>query len=164
MKSYTFVLLIIPDIYFYFKLKSNNAKPIYIFLHLAGIVFFIAIFSYIKFRLDNAQNFRVVVWIMWFYFYFLLIYIPKLIHIFFYFINYLFKKIFKRRTAFFKYLRIAISAFVVIIMLVGAYMTPRNFELTKVTVKIPNLPDSFNGYKIIQISDIHLGSWNNRYK
>lgn len=170
MKSYTFVfiilllLLIIPDIYFYFKLKSNNAKPIYIFLHLAGIVFFIAIFSYIKFRLDNAQNFRVVVWIMWFYFYFLLIYIPKLIHIFFYFINYLFKKIFKRRTAFFKYLRIAISAFVVIIMLVGAYITPRNFELTKVTVKIPNLPDSFNGYKIIQISDIHLGSWNNRYK
>jgi predicted MPP superfamily phosphohydrolase len=49
-------------------------------------------------------------------------------------------------------------------MLVGAYITPRNFDLTKVTVKIPNLPDSFNGYKIIQISDIHLGSWNNRYK
>jgi len=49
-------------------------------------------------------------------------------------------------------------------MLVGAYITPRNFELTKVTVKIPNLPESFNGYKIIQISDVHLGSWNNKYK
>ncbi len=133
-------------------------------MHVAGIVFFIAIFSYIKLELDNAKNFRIVVWIMWFYFYFLLIYIPKLIHIFFNLIEYLFKRLFKRTTLYFNYLRIGISAFVVITMLVGAYITPRNFELTKVSLKIPNLPDSFNGYKIIQISDVHLGSWNNRHK
>ncbi len=170
MKSYTVVfivlllLLIIPDIYFYFKLKNSKAKPIYITLHLIGIVFFIAIFSYIKFGLDNAKNFRVVVWVMWFYFYFLIIYIPKLIHIFFNFLDYLFKKLFNRKTSFFKYVRIATSTFIVITMLVGAYITPRNYELNKVIIKIPNLPESFNGYKIIQISDVHLGSWNNKYK
>lgn len=169
MKLYTFVfvilllMLVIPDIFFYYKMKNNKAKPIYIILHLIGIVFFIAIFSYIKFGLENARNFRVIVWAMWLYFFFLLVYIPKLIHIFFYLLNYIFQRIFKRKTEFFNYFRIIISVFVVVTMLVGAYITPRNFELTKVKVKIPNLPESFNGYKIILLSDIHLGSWNNKH-
>jgi uncharacterized protein len=36
-----------------------------------------------------------------------------------------------------------------------------NFDFTvrKETINLPELPSSFNGLKIIQVSDIHLGSW-----
>lgn len=34
----------------------------------------------------------------------------------------------------------------------------------KVKLKIPNLPDSFKGYKIVQISDVHSGSFSNPEK
>jgi predicted MPP superfamily phosphohydrolase len=49
-------------------------------------------------------------------------------------------------------------------MLISAYITPRNFDVTHVQVTIQNLPTKFNGYKIVQISDIHLGSWNKKFK
>lgn len=40
-------------------------------------------------------------------------------------------------------------------MISGAY----NYQLRRVRLKLPNLPDSFNGMKIIQLSDIHSGSF-----
>jgi predicted MPP superfamily phosphohydrolase len=46
-------------------------------------------------------------------------------------------------------------------MLVSAFITPRNFEITHNDIKIKNLPSGFENFKIVQISDIHLGSWNN---
>mgnify|MGYP005841329799 CR=1 FL=1 len=40
-------------------------------------------------------------------------------------------------------------------MISGAY----NYQLRRVRLKLPNLPNSFNGIKIIQLSDIHSGSF-----
>ncbi|MFT4203138.1 MAG: metallophosphoesterase [Chitinophagaceae bacterium] len=37
-----------------------------------------------------------------------------------------------------------------------------NYRLRKVTMQFPNLPESFKGLKIIQLSDIHSGSLNNK--
>ncbi len=169
MRMYTSVLIllllliIIPDIFFYLKLKNKNAKPIFIILHLIPAIVFTIIFLYIKFGLIHHHNFRIVSAVMWLYFFFLLIYIPKLLHIIFYFINYLFKLFFKHDIKFINTIRIVLTIFIVIIMIIGAYITPRNFEVIKVDVVFSNLPPSFEGYKIVQISDIHLGSWNNNY-
>lgn len=170
MRMYTSVLIIllliiiIPDIFFYLKLKNKNARPIFIFLHLIPAILFASVFFYIKFELIHQNNFRIVAIVMWLYFFFLLIYIPKILHIIFYFLNYLFKLVFKRDSIYFNITRIGLTIFVVITMIIGAYVTPRNFEVVKIDVKIPNLPASFNNYKIVQISDIHLGSWNNKHK
>jgi len=49
-------------------------------------------------------------------------------------------------------------------MLVSAFITPNNFDVIKVEIQIPNLPKSFDGYRIVQLSDIHLGSWGREYK
>ena len=81
--------------------------------------------------MENSHNFRLVVWIMWFYFIFLLVYIPKIIHITFYFLNYLFKKKFKRNTSYFDKIRIPLTVLVLIIMLVSAFITPNNFDVIK---------------------------------
>lgn len=170
MKMYTLVLvvlllmIIIPDVFFYRKLKHKEARPIFIILHLIPAFFFTGLFIYIKLGLEMMHNFRVVAWIMWMYFFFLLIYIPKVIHILFYFLNFLYRKIFKKDNYYFNIIRIVLSVIVVITMLMGAYVTPRKFEVTHVQVIIPNLPVTFEGYKIVQISDIHLGSWNKKFK
>ncbi len=43
-------------------------------------------------------------------------------------------------------------------MATGAY----NFQVRRVNLVLPNLPESFDGLKIIQISDIHSGSFTNK--
>lgn len=40
-------------------------------------------------------------------------------------------------------------------MVVNAY----NYQYRKVAIRFPNLPDAFNGFRIIQLSDIHSGSF-----
>lgn len=169
MRMYTEVLIAllimiaIPDIYFYFKLKDRNVKPIYIILHLIPALFFTVLFLYMKFGLERLQNFRIVAGIMWMYFFYMLIYIPKIIHLIFNFLDFIYIKIFKHDNVYFDITRMIVSIASVIVLLVGAYITPRNFEVVEVQVPIFNLPPAFNNYKIVQISDIHLGSWNKKY-
>ena len=42
----------------------------------------------------------------------------------------------------------------------GVVANAYNYTFRKVVIKFPNLPEAFNGYKIIQLSDIHSGSFN----
>jgi len=169
MKMYTVVLVILlltvilSDIFFYFRLKDKNARPFFIILHLIPAVFFISLFLYIKFGMESSRNFRIIAHIMWLYFVFFLIYIPKVIHIVFYMIDRLYTRLTGKKTVYFNIFRIVLSALVVILMFLGAYVTPRNFEVTHVKVPVKNLPAAFNGYKIVQISDLHLGSWNDQF-
>ena len=44
-------------------------------------------------------------------------------------------------------------------MLTGMFKWVYQFNIVKQKIKIPNLPASFQGFKIVQISDMHLGSW-----
>ena len=158
------ILIAIPDIFFYRHLKNKNVKPIYLILHLVPAVFFAGLFIYMKYIMPHMHNYRVVVVIMWFVYLFLMIYIPKLIHIIFYYLHLLYQKIYKRKSPYFDIIRITLSVVLIIVMIFGAYVTPRQFEVTHTTVEIENLPPAFDDYKIVQLSDIHLGSWNNKYK
>lgn len=47
-------------------------------------------------------------------------------------------------------------------MLYGMMGSVYNYSVRKVKLKIPNLPDAFNGFKIVQISDIHTGSFTDK--
>jgi uncharacterized protein len=43
-------------------------------------------------------------------------------------------------------------------MLYGLFRTAYNFKIHKVKIALPNVPKAFDGFKIVQISDIHTGS------
>ena len=54
---------------------------------------------------------------------------------------------------------------ILIIVLFGVYITTIETHLFKVNeykVESPNIPDSFHGFKIVQISDIHYGTTTNK--
>lgn len=44
-------------------------------------------------------------------------------------------------------------------LLYGIFRGGYNYTIRRATVKLPNLPDAFNGLRIVQISDIHSGSF-----
>lgn len=46
-------------------------------------------------------------------------------------------------------------------MLYGMLFNTYKYQTKKLKLIVPNLPDSFNGFKIVQISDIHTGSFLN---
>lgn len=44
-------------------------------------------------------------------------------------------------------------------LIYGVVANAYNYQYRKVTIKFPNLPDAFNGFKFVQLSDIHSGSF-----
>lgn len=49
-------------------------------------------------------------------------------------------------------------------LLYGMYKGKYNFKVLKYTLEYDDLPDAFDGYQITQISDVHIGSFDNRKK
>lgn len=52
---------------------------------------------------------------------------------------------------------LAIGTFIVLWW--GVFFTRREIEVNKITIASSKLPESFNGYKIVQFSDAHVGTW-----
>jgi len=44
-------------------------------------------------------------------------------------------------------------------MFTGMFRWVHDFDLKRVFIRLKNLPDSFDGYRILQLSDLHLGTW-----
>jgi predicted MPP superfamily phosphohydrolase len=55
-----------------------------------------------------------------------------------------------------------VAALVFGIMWWGAIITPGKIEVKEVELAFDNLPDAFDGYRIVQWSDAHLGTYNGR--
>jgi uncharacterized protein len=54
------------------------------------------------------------------------------------------------------------GSLVFLALLYGMIFTVYDFRIKRVTISIPELPASFEGMKIVQFSDAHLGSWDCR--
>ena len=63
------------------------------------------------------------------------------------------------RSKFLQYVGFISGGLVLGTMFIGMFKWVYQFNLVKEKIKMPNLPASFNGLKIVQISDMHLGSW-----
>ncbi len=54
----------------------------------------------------------------------------------------------------------AVAALVLAVMLWSALVTPHQLQVREVEMAFDNLPESFDGYRIVQWSDAHLGTYN----
>ncbi|HVE61640.1 MAG TPA: hypothetical protein VNA26_07470, partial [Chitinophagaceae bacterium] len=65
------------------------------------------------------------------------------------------------RSLFFTWLGMAAGGGLLGSLIVG-FSNKYNYQVKKLSLQFPNLPISFKGLKIIQISDVHSGSFNNK--
>ncbi|MDO9633828.1 MAG: hypothetical protein Q7J05_02135, partial [Paludibacter sp.] len=95
MRFYTlaFILLILavilPDLFFYFKLKKYRVKPIIQILNFLPSIFFITVFIIMKLSDSSEHKPDTFLIFMWINFAFMVLYVPKLVYLIFHFLNYL---------------------------------------------------------------------------
>jgi uncharacterized protein len=63
------------------------------------------------------------------------------------------------RLQFFSYLAVAAAAIPGVGLLYGLFRGGYDYRVHRVKLSFPNLPDAFDGFKIVQLSDIHTGSF-----
>ena len=57
------------------------------------------------------------------------------------------------------YIALALSLFTMGYLLFGATEGKRFFQVKEVDIESKDIPEEFDGYRIIQLSDMHVGSW-----
>ncbi len=99
---------------------------------------------------------------MWLIYAWLIIYAAKLMFVIFSLIGQLIQLLGVRRPVRLGiWAGIPVGIIVMIIMWWGAFVTRHEIMVNRVEIESKRLPKAFDGYKIAQISDLHVGTWGN---
>lgn len=179
MRSYTLFTIIllclailIVDLFTFYWLQSITQlitlSSLKSFISVAFWVFTIGLISSIiilKIRLESINPIRKHFWISSLYGLTISSFIPKVIFVIvisaFYFTNY----VFLENQSIIVLLFIGIFSWFLpfLIILYGIFRSLYRFKIHHVKIKFKNLPKNFIGLRVVQISDLHLGSFNYRY-
>ncbi|WP_372474132.1 metallophosphoesterase [Capnocytophaga sp. ARDL2] len=141
--AYIFVLLIIfGGIFYYFnQVKTEKGQTAQSMQILAFLLFFTLpkiLFSLVLFLEDI---FRLSKWITTKYF--------------------LKRDVSNKRNVFLLRTVLTLSAITAVCILYGIFIGKYNYQVRNQSIEFANLPQSFDGLKILQLSDFHTGSWDN---
>ena len=153
-------IIVIPDIYIYMRFIRNRVRRSLGALHAVISAYFIIVSLSILFNISTILSPATTYHFMTFITMLGAIYIPKLIFVSFDLVFFLTKKR-QRKIQYAGY----VFAFLSFIAIIYAFHFGKfNFQRKEYVVEIKNLPESFDGYKIVHISDIHLGSFSKKHK
>jgi len=151
-------ICVLPDIFLYRKviLRTNRnwLKKLY---WVVSVLFYLGIICLFA-ALPHAHSESLLQVFIWFNWLLLTIYLPKLLFSIFLGIDKAFTYLFHFRIHPFSYLGGAFACLLFIGFIYGALIGRFDVELKRVTVTCDSLPPAFDGLKIVQISDLHVGS------
>ncbi len=152
-------LLILPDIYLYFRFIAKR------FFHWSRLLYWLpsllltAGLLYLVYYGDRSLAVRNAQAVGWYSIIFFLFAAPKLIVAFFCLLGEPFHKWLHWPRSPFTAVGIVLSLACAYIIVYGSFFGRTRFEIKEVTYTSNRIPAAFNGYRIVQLSDIHIGSW-----
>lgn len=156
-----YVLTILVDLYILWDIStysSRRRRKLYCRLYEVSMILCIALVTEIvAFRSDGNGSLLPLMWMLYIYF---SIYVPKFIYIVFSAIGRLFKS--KRKGKKVNYgslIGLPVAVLICIAMWWGVLFTRNEIEVEKTEVVSVKLPAAFDGYRIVQFSDAHVGTW-----
>lgn len=100
--------------------------------------------------------------LMWFFYAYLLFYVPKIVYAVLSVFDFFFPKRNNRRMRFFSVIGSVCAIFVFVSMLYGATYGRLHYTVNKEVIVTDRIPATFNNYRIVQLSDLHLGNFKNK--
>lgn len=149
------LLVVLPDLYLYNRFMRNRTNHSTSILHGIISIYFIIVSLAIMLNINNIYSTDTSYRLIMFITVLGAVYIPKLIFCTFDLLFFLTKKRWRwiQRLGY-------VAAFIAILSILHSVAYERfNFKKRDVAIEIENLPSAFENYKIIQISDMHLGSF-----
>lgn len=162
------ILLLLPDWYIYrFYVKYSAKRWKKVLWWIPSICLLLALLFFVCFRHSMQHAFSVYLITA------LCFAVPKMVFMVCDLLIYLCKKLMRcfmkapvplSFIRLYKFTRSSVPLLVAIVtciyILFGAIFGKEFFEVKEVTFFSPELPEAFDGYRILQLSDIHSGSWN----
>ncbi|MDR0907297.1 MAG: metallophosphoesterase [Rikenellaceae bacterium] len=158
-----FLAVILVDVYIYRSVISARFRHLparvgYIVFAVLTDVGVLSMFLLYGLQGDNSSaGMGVIMWLLWV---FLLTAFPKLLFALGSMLDWLVSLVVRRKYHLFRWVGGALSVVVVVGMICGASVGRKQIVVRSVEVCSPRLPEGFEGYRIVQFSDVHLGTLN----
>lgn len=155
------IMNVIIDIFIYRELKKTNKE----WLKKVHVIFSTILYfclGYIYYTSDRRVTNNDMVTLTWMLFTHLSIYVPKYIYTGIEIIS-LVPKLWKAKQWKWLSKTASIVSFgLLFIFWWSALVTPRNFVINEVAIESEKIPEAFDGYTIVQFSDLHSGTYGKR--
>lgn len=158
----TFVISILVDFYIWIDIRQGKSRKRWSWSNAYAISSLILwIFLGVTIALPRRGLDGGVYAVMWMLTVYLSIYIPKIIYCIFSILGRIPLIFHGKKWLWLNYIGAAIAIFGFAAVWHGIFYTRNHTQNINLTVNSNRLPDNFDGYRIIQISDLHLGTWGN---
>lgn len=150
------------DFYLYRIIKKcSKATTIWTKIHIVTsllLLVYIVVGISIPRRSGPDAALMSIMWILYSYF---TIYLPKILFVIFDIVASIPQLLKKHKIKFLSWIGGILAIMVFVLMWWGALLNRYNIDVVEEDIEIANLPLAFDGYKILQFSDLHVGSYDN---
>lgn len=160
---FIFIFTLLLDSYILWDIVSycRRRKKLCIGIHVAISILFLGLVIAIACWHGDSES-RSIIPLMWMLYVYASVYVPKLIYCICSGIGRLFKSIRKgRKINYGIYIGAPVSLIVFIFMWWGTLFTRNEIVVENVNIVSDKVPSAFDGYRIVQFSDAHVGTWGN---
>lgn len=158
------IFIILIDTILWYQLKQYLRKKWQISLFILHNLFFVVSLILFQLFVSHLKGPGGYFWIEKLIGLLFLFYTPKLIFIILNGIGKIFKRLLPAFARFMTVCSTTIAVLLFIILLYSITWGRYNYKTEIVPVSVENLPAAFDGFKIVQLSDLHLGSYGKSYK
>lgn len=155
------VVGILVDCYIWRQIVTNSRRRwpgvVYAWSSLAMLVFIVVAVSLPR-RSGSDGTLTCVMWMLYGYF---SVYIPKYLFCIVSLIGQIPRLWRGRRLKYFNTAGVVLALLVFIVMWWGAVVNRISYSVKEVEIEYANLPEDFDGYRIVQFSDFHVGTYGN---
>lgn len=156
------ILQLATDTYLFFmaqrRLKKPGVAKVQLYESVFFVIYVIVIFC---FPARTGATESGLTTLMWMVFIYMMVYISKAIFVLFDLLSMLPRMWNKPRQKWLTRLGAVLAAVVALTMAWGAWINRYHIQVKEVDIDIAGLPEGFDGYRIAQISDLHLGTFGN---
>lgn len=156
---FLFIFSFLVDLYIALDIKEMwKKRGMWIYWATSALCYALLIVAISLPRRDASEGITAVMWLLFTY---LTIYSGKFIYFLFSVLGRFFRLIFRVRGRFYPARIIGTigAAIIMGLMWIGAGYTRHHIMVTHEDVYSKHLPESFDGYKVVQLSDLHVGTW-----
>lgn len=157
------VFSVLIDIYILLDIKkycSEKYKKLSFYIYLS-VSIALWVFLIIALCLPRQKQDDSILPMMWMLFSYLSIYLPKFIYCICSLIGRLFSLSFRKKKNYGVYAGIFLSCVLFFLLWWSVIYTRNQIDINKVEIRSQKLPSSFDGFKVAQFSDLHLGTFGN---
>ncbi|MDY3034064.1 MAG: metallophosphoesterase [Odoribacter sp.] len=158
------IFIILTDTAFGLQIRRFIRKKWQLSLYVFQTLFFITAILLFHFSISKIKGPESYFWIGKLFGVLVLFYVPKLLYIIVRGIGFCLKKIAPKLSNTLHFIAGCLTILSFCFLLYGITWGRYNYRIDKVEVPIDNLPNSFKNFTIVQLSDIHLGSYGESYK